>query len=406
MTDTIALKVRLRRAERGRRLAAAGLVLPLVVFLLLTFALPIADMLWRAVTDAEAAVALPRTMTALRGWDGRGLPDERAFAALAADVQDAKDAGTLPAAARRLNYDMPGFRTLLFTAARNPVPADPASARAALLALDPAWGDVERWGAIQRAAGPLTPFYVLTALDLRQTADGAIGRRPAEEAIYLDVFARSFQIAILVTVFSLALGFPVAYLLAVLPPRLGNPLMILVLLPFWTSLLVRTTAWVVLLQNQGIVNDSLIALGILQEPAQLIYNRIGVYVAMTHVLLPFMILPLYSVMRGISPSYLRAAKSLGAPPTIAFLRVYLPQCLPGIGAGSLLVFILALGYYITPALVGGAGDQMIAYFIAFYTTATINWGLASALGAVLLTASLILCAAYNKLVGFDRVGLR
>jgi putative spermidine/putrescine transport system permease protein len=168
-----------------------------------------------------------------------------------------------------------------------------------------------------------------------------------------------------------------------------------VLLPFWTSLLVRTTAWVVLLQNKGIVNDSLIALGVLQEPTQLIYNRIGVCVAMTHVLLPFMILPLYSVMRGISPSFVRAARSLGSPPTTAFLRVYLPQCLPGIGAGCLLVFVLALGYYITPALVGGAGDQMIAYFIAFYTTSTINWGLASALGVVLLVATLVLCATYN-----------
>jgi len=178
-----------------------------------------------------------------------------------------------------------------------------------------------------------------------------------------------------------------------------------VLLPFWTSLLVRTTAWVVLLQNQGIVNEVLIWLGIVQAPVQLIYNRIGVYVAMTHVLLPFMILPLYSVMRGISPNYVRAAKSLGAPPTTAFLRIYVPQCLPGIGAGCLLVFILALGYYITPALVGGAGDQMIAYFIAFYTTSTINWGLASALGAVLLAATLMLCALYNRLVGTDRLRL-
>ena len=406
MTDTTALKARLRRAERGKQLAAAGLILPLVAFLLLTFALPIAGMLWRAVADEEVAVALPRTVAALRGWDGRSLPDAQAFAGLVADTREAAADGTLPAAARRLNYDITGFRTLLFKVARDSLPSEPAAARAALLALDPDWGDVQRWGAIQRAAGPLTSFYVLTAVDLHQTADGSITHRPAEEAIYLDVFGRTFQISILVTVFCLLLGFPVAYLLAVLPPRLGNPLMILVLLPFWTSLLVRTTAWVVLLQSKGIVNDSLMALGILQEPAQLIYNRIGVYVAMTHVLLPFMILPLYGVMRGISPSYVRAAKSLGAPPTTAFLRVYLPQCLPGIGAGSLLVFILALGYYITPALVGGAGDQMIAYFIAFYTTATINWGLASALGAVLLAATLILCATYNKLIGFDRVGLR
>ncbi|HEX9791929.1 MAG TPA: ABC transporter permease [Kiloniellales bacterium] len=406
MTDTTALKARLRRAERGRQLAAAGLVLPLVIFLLLTFALPIGGMLWRAVGDEEVAVALPRTVMALKGWDGRAVPDAPVFAALAADLPEAKDAGTLPAAARRLNYDVPGFRSLLLKSARGALPQDPAGAREALLAIDPEWSDAERWGAIQRAGGPLTSFYLLTAVDLHQTADGSILRRPAQESIYLDVLGRSFQISILVTVFCLLLGFPVAYLLAVLPPRLGNPLMILVLLPFWTSLLVRTTAWVVLLQNKGIVNDSLIALGILQEPTQLIYNRIGVYVAMTHVLLPFMILPLYSVMRGISPSFVRAARSLGAPPTTAFLRVYLPQCLPGIGAGCLLVFVLALGYYITPALVGGAGDQMIAYFIAFYTTATINWGLASALGVVLLVATLMLCATYNKLVGFDRVALR
>ena len=220
------------------------------------------------------------------------------------------------------------------------------------------------------------------------------------EALRLSLVTSAAATALVVV-----LGLPVAYLLATLPPRLGNPLMILVLLPFWTSLLVRTTAWVVLLQNQGIVNEVLIWLGIVQAPVQLIYNRIGVYVAMTHVLLPFMILPLYSVMRGISPNYVRAAKSLGAPPTTAFLRIYVPQCLPGIGAGCLLVFILALGYYITPALVGGAGDQMIAYFIAFYTTSTINWGLASALGAVLLAATLMLCALYNRLVGTDRLRL-
>ena len=160
--------------------------------------------------------------------------------------------------------------------------------------------------------------------------------------------------------------------------------MILVLLPFWTSLLVRTCAWIVLLQSKGVVNDSLLWLGIIDEPLPLIYNRFGVCVAMTHILLPFMILPLYSVMKAISPAYMRAAASLGAPPLTAFLRVYLPQTLPGIGAGCLLVFILALGYYITPALVGGAADQMISYFIALYTTETVNWGMASALGAMLL----------------------
>jgi putative spermidine/putrescine transport system permease protein len=399
------LKARLKRAERRRQLAAVGLVLPLLLFLLLTFALPIGGMLWRAVADPEIGQILPRTVAALRGWDGRALPGEAAYRALLADLKDAKEAETLPTAVRRLNYDVGGYRTLLFKTARNLPEGPVADPKATLLAIDPAWGDVEHWGAIARASGPLTSFYLLTAVDLRQKADGTIVRRPADEAIYLDVFGRTFQISIGVTVLCLLLGFPVAYLLATLPPRIGNPLMILVLLPFWTSLLVRTTAWVVLLQNKGIINDLLIRLGILDQPVQLIYNRIGVYVAMTHVLLPFMILPLYSVMRSISPSYVRAAKSLGAPPTVAFVRIYLPQCLPGLGAGCLLVFILALGYYITPALIGGAGDQMIAYFIAFYTTATINWGLASALGAALLTATLVLYAVYSRLVGIDRLRL-
>jgi putative spermidine/putrescine transport system permease protein len=176
-------------------------------------------------------------------------------------------------------------------------------------------------------------------------------------------------------------------------------------LPFWTSLLVRTAAWIVLLQNQGLVNRALIGLGLVDQPLQLIFNRVGVVVAMTHVLLPFMVLPLYSVMKGISPTHMRAAASLGARPATAFRRVYLPQTVPGIGAGCLLVFILALGYYITPALVGGASDQMIAWFVAFNTTQTANWGLGSALGVALLAATLALFAVYNRLIGLDRMKL-
>ena len=177
------------------------------------------------------------------------------------------------------------------------------------------------------------------------------------------------------------------------------------LLPFWTSLLVRTGAWVVLLQREGVVNDVLIALGLISEPLQLVYNRFGVYVAMTHILLPFMVLPLYSVMRGIPPQYMRAAASLGARPLRAFLRVYLPQTVPGIGAGCLLVFILAIGYYITPALIGGINDQMVSYFVAFFTNQTVNWGMASALGTVLLIVTLLLFALYARLVGIDRLRL-
>jgi putative spermidine/putrescine transport system permease protein len=181
--------------------------------------------------------------------------------------------------------------------------------------------------------------------------------------------------------------------------------MILVLLPLWTSLLVRTVAWIVLLQDQGIVNQILVALGLIDHPVRLIFNRTGVVIAMTHVLLPFMILPIIATMKSIPPTYVRAAISLGAHPAVAFWKVYLPQTLPGVAAGTLLVFIMALGYYVTPTLVGGPRDQMLAYFIAFYTTQSSNWGLAAALGVLLLVATGILYFAYSRLAGLNQVRL-
>lgn len=402
---TASLKTGLRRAERVRQGRALALVLPLLLFLLLTFALPLAGMLWRAVADPEVPAVLPRTVAALRAWDGRDLPPEAAYRALLEDLHAARQAGTVAIAARRLNYDVSGYRSLLANTARRLPPADVVSAKAALIEANAAWADREHWAAIRRAAGPVTDFYLLAAVDYRRDADGRLARVAADQAIYGQVFLRTLGINLLVTLVCLVMAFPVAYLLATLPPRLANPLLILVLLPFWTSLLVRTAAWVVLLQNQGIVNGALIGIGLIDQPVQMIFNRFGVLVAMVHVLLPFMILPLYSVMKGISPVYMRAALSLGAPPMVAFLRVYLPQCLPGIGAGALLVFILAVGFYITPALVGGAADQMMAYFIAFHTTTTANWGMASALGAALLAGTLALYAAYARLVGAERLRL-
>ncbi|WP_041748101.1 ABC transporter permease [Bradyrhizobium cosmicum] len=400
----VSLKRQLRRAERRRQLKALALVAPLLLFLLFTFAGPIAGMLWRAVDDREVRQVLPQTIAALADWNGRDLPDEKAYAALASDIMAARAAGTLAIAAKRLNYVTNGFRTILTGTARN-LKAVPelGTARETLGRINPAWRERTTWTTIKDASGPVTGFYLLAALDLTRNVDGAIVSASPDQAIYRDVFARTFLISLSVTALCLILGFPVAYLLATLPPGRSNLLMIFVLLPFWTSLLVRTCAWIVLLQSQGVVNDSLHWLGIIDQPLRLIYNRFGVCVAMTHVLLPFMILPLYSSMKAISPAYMRAAASLGAPPVTAFLRIYLPQTLPGIGAGSLLVFILALGYYITPALVGGAADQTISYFIALYTTETANWGLASALGAVLLLATLLLALVYGKLVQGQQV---
>lgn len=393
------LKARLRRSGRARRLGALALVAPLLLFVLLTFAVPIAGMLWKSIDDRDVARIMPRTVAELAAWTGDGLPADAAFRALAADLGEARQQGTLATAARRLNYDINGFRTLMFSSARRLPAADATDIKARFIALDARWGEAESWAAIKRASGPLTSFYLLAALDLHRDAAGEVVAVAADHAIYRDVLARTFRISLTVTLLCLALGFPVAYVLTVEPPRRANLLMILVLLPFWTSLLVRTSAWVVLLQSEGVVNRLMIWLGVIDEPLRLIYNAVGVHVAMTHVLLPFMILPLYSTMKAIPPTYMRAAASLGAPPGSAFLRVYLPQCLPGIGAGCLLVFILAIGYYITPALVGGAADQMISYFIAFYVSDSVNWGMASALGAVLLAATLLLYGVYSRLVG-------
>lgn len=394
------LKQQLRRAERTRQWRAFALIAPLLAYLLFTFLIPIAGMLWRSVEDRDVGSVLPRTLAALQTWNGHDLPPEPAFAALAADLMEARAAGTVAVAAKRLNYDINGFRSIVMSTARQmKTPPEAGQARDTLIALHPAWGERASWAAIRRAEGPVSDFFLLAALDRHRDADGRIVRAAEETAIYLDVLGRTFAVSLGVTALCLLLGFPVAYLLATVSTATGNLLMILVLLPFWTSLLVRTAAWIVLLQNEGIINSGLLHLGLIEEPIRLIFNRTGVFIAMTHVLLPFMILPLYSVMKAIPPTYMRAAASLGAPPHTAFLRVYFPQTLPGVGAGALLVFILAIGYYITPALVGGAGDQMISYFIAFHTSDTANWGMASALGAVLLAATLMLAGVYARLVG-------
>jgi putative spermidine/putrescine transport system permease protein len=389
----------LRAGERRRLLRALALIVPLLAFLIVNFAWPIGVVLIRSVKDYDLPAAFPRTAAAIGAWNGSGLPNADVAATFVDELGRAKENNTMSGVANRLNYDVNGFRTLLFSTARRLPFAGSGNALDQLIAVDPRWGDPQYWGAIKHAARPFTSFYLLAALDRRMTAQGEIVRTAPEQRVFVDVFARTLWIGLAVTALCLALGFPLAYLLANVDTRIGNLLMILVLLPFWTSVLVRTTGWAVLLQREGFVNYVLRSIGLIAEPIQMIYNRTGVYVAMTHVLLPFMVLPLYGVMKGIAPTTMRAALSLGAPPAVAFRRVYLPQCMPGISAGSLLVFILALGYYVTPALVGGADDQMVSYFIAFYTNETLNWGMAGALGVILLAVTLLLYALYNRLSG-------
>ena len=400
------LKQRLARAERLNRWKAQALIAPLVLFLVLVFLVPIVALLYKSVSNPEVVQGLPRTVAAIQGWDGQGLPDESVYRAVSEDLVAARKNQSLGDLSKRLNMELAGYRSLLAKTARAlPFKAVPASYQSALLGMDERWGDPAYWQAIRRNSSTLTPYYLLAALDHRIDDQGEMAPATPDQAIYLDIFARTFWMGLVITVICLLLAYPLAYLLANLPTRQSNLLMILVLLPFWTSILVRVAAWIVLLQSGGLINGALMAMGVIDEPLALVFNRVGVYISMVHILLPFMILPIYSVMKGISPTYMRAAISLGCHPFSSFWRVYFPQTYAGVGAGCLLVFILAIGYYITPALLGSPNDQMVSYFVAFYTNTSINWGMATALGGLLLLATVILYLVYSWLVGASRLRL-
>jgi putative spermidine/putrescine transport system permease protein len=398
--DARALQQQLARAERRRKLRAFSLTLPLLIFLLLTFLVPIGALLTRAVENPEVANALPRTVAALDGWNREGVPPVPAFAALAADLGALPDRADAGALARRLNSEAPGARSLVMGTYRALPLADaatPEDVKARLLETDARWGEPVFWQAIAKNGSRWTPDYLLASVDLRRDGAGDVERMPEDQRVFGRILVRTFEISAVVTLFALLLGYPLAYWLTTLPARQANLLMILVLVPFWTSILVRVAAWIVLLQSEGLVNHALIGVGVIDKPLALLFNRTGVIVSMVHILLPFMILPLYSVMKSVPPSYLRAAVSLGSAPLAAFFKVYVPQTFPGVGAGSLLVFILSIGYYVTPALLGGADDQMLSYYIAQYTNVDINWGMACALGAVLLAATLLLYGVYRRM---------
>jgi putative spermidine/putrescine transport system permease protein len=399
IADPLALRRQLARADRLRKWRAFSLTLPLLIFLLLTFLVPIATLLKRAVENPEVANALPRTVAALQDWKRDGVPEADAFAAITKDLAALPDSSDAGALARRLNSDTPGARSLVmntFKALPLEGATTPADIKAKLLAIDDRWGDATYWLAIAKNGARWTPDYLLTSVDLRRDAQGSVERVDPEQRVFGRILLRTFEISAVVTLFALLLGYPLAYWLSTLSARQANVLMILVLVPFWTSILVRVAAWIVLLQSEGLVNHALRDLHLISSPLALLFNRTGVVIAMTHILLPFMILPLYSVMKSVPPTYLRAAVSLGSSPLAAFFRVYVPQTYPGIGAGALLVFILSIGYYVTPALLGGADDQMLSYYIAQYTNVTVNWGMACALGALLLTATLVLYAFYRR----------
>ncbi|WP_281841149.1 ABC transporter permease [Sinisalibacter aestuarii] len=498
------LKHSLNRALRRQKMRALMLIAPLLIFILITFIAPIADMLFRSVENQIVEDTLPRTVAVLGDWDPEAddLPPPAAFAGLYRDLFIAAEEKTHTRLGSRLNYETTGISSLFRKSGRSmddvgeeivdtieatdPIWEEPATwaalaesagsalpdfsnvwadfARvvradgddpaeenpwevlhvslaedlragaaaeydgplkaelgqltqalagvapvdyvAAMEDVDEGWSDPAVWRTIRTYAPRLTSGYFLNAVDMQLTDQG-VAQQPEDQRLYLMLFQRTLIMSLTITLATILLGYPVAWLLANLPMRVSNILMILVLLPFWTSLLVRTSAWKVLLQQQGVINDLLVWIGIIADDNRLVLinNATGTIIAMTHILLPFMILPLYSVMQTIPPTYLRAAKSLGANDWTAFWRVYFPQSVPGIGAGSILVFILAIGYYITPELVGGTTGVFISNRIAYHISTSLNWGLAAALGTILLALVLLLYWVYDKLVGIDNVKL-
>lgn len=518
------LKTRLNRALRRQKIRALLLIAPLLLFIMITFVIPIGQMLMRSVENGIVADTIPRTADALARWDAEEtpIPDDGTFLALAQDMMVAVEKKTHTRLGSRLNYELTGVSSLFRKSGRAvddfgevaqeqlediaPAFADPAAwaaqfgtaewiaemaawveagdndvspppfeaiaamqaalpsttgiyadfanfvasdgddpldedvwpivyhslavelpgsdvapaalpldqvpaievedLRAGFADADEDWLDTNVWATIQTYSPAYTSGYFMTSVDLQLTPDG-VGVRDVDERIYVTLFIRTLIMSIVITFSCILLGYPVAWLLANLPMRTANVLMILVLLPFWTSLLVRTSAWKALLQNQGVINDLMVWIGMYADDNRLalINNATGTVIAMTHILLPFMILPLYSVMKTIPPSYLRAAKSLGATNWTAFWRVYFPQSVPGIGAGSILVFILAIGYYITPEIVGGTKGVFISNRIAYHISSSLNWGLAAALGSILLVLVLGLYWLYDRIVGIDNVKL-
>ncbi len=404
--DGTPLKVSIRRAMRRNKLLAFGLTLPLLLFITFSFLMPIFEMTFNSVDNRPVANTLHRSAAALQSWDGQGLPSEAVYAAMAEDLKQAAEERSIGRVATRLNYQESGMRSVMMGSARMIERHEPPW-KEALIDINAAWGEGSTWRLIKRESGAITFSYYLNAVDMTYADDGSIVAQPEWRQIYVKLFWRTAWMSILITALCLVLGFPIAYLLANLPSRHANLLMILVLLPFWTSLLVRTSSWIVMLQNEGVLNDLMVWIGVISDDGriQMVYNRIGTLVAMTQILLPFMILPLYSVMKGISPSYMRAARSLGANPLVAFWRVYVPQTLAGVGAGGILVFILAIGYYITPALVGGQSGQLISNYIAYHMQQSLNWGLAASIGTILLAGVMVLYLIYNRLVGIDKMKL-
>ncbi|MEM7069088.1 MAG: ABC transporter permease [Pseudomonadota bacterium] len=407
--DGTPLKQQLAKTTRKMRMRALLLTMPLVLFLLISFVFPIGDMLVRSFNNPAGSNVVPNFAEVIQDWDGKDYPPDETIKIFVEDLALARknrEVGkTVGNLATRINYEIPGSRSLFTKTARKAGKITEGPYLDALIAIDKKWENKNVWVTLKRATRDYTLAFYLAATDRKYDENQNIIRADELYQIYLPILWKTIWLSALITFLCFIIAYPVSYLLSTLPLRTSNLLMILVLLPFWTSLLVRTSAWIAMLQKEGIINNMLVYLGFISDDSriQMIYNAQGTVISMVHILLPFMILPLYSVMKTIPPSYMRAAKSMGASNFYAFTRVYFPQTTPGMAAGTLLVFILAIGYYITPALVGGSDGLLISNLIADHIQKTLNWSLGAALGAILLVVVLAMYWLYNKLVGVDNL---
>ena len=396
------------RALNRRRLLAFVLVAPLLLFVVFAFFAPVVNILHRSVHNPTVLELIPDTLELLRGWNGKGTPEDAVLVSMARDLKRLAADRTSGKLAEELNRVLPGTSSMVKATARRlrRVTDEDLKANGAtlLVAINPKWSRPGLWRTVRETGRSYSTRYFLTALDLERGPTGGIQRRESAR-IYIRLYGKTLKIAVIITVLTIVLGYPLAYVISAASAKVSGILLIFVLLPFWTSLLVRTTAWIALLQSSGVVNSILMGIGITGQPLEMMYTEFATVIAMTHILLPFMVLPLYSVMSGIDRSYVRAALSLGSGPIGAFIRVYFPMTLPGLSAGAVLVFIVSVGYYITPALVGGTDGQMISNLIAFHMQQSNNWELAAALGTLLLLLVVCLYWVYDRLVGAQNIKL-
>ena len=407
-TDGIPLKESLKKSERKNKIRAILLVAPLLIFIFFTFVIPIGSMLTRSTDDSYINKIFPKTFKVYQKWDRQGLPPEEVYAAMFLEVKNASGF-EIGKASTRMNYAKSGWKSMIKKSKRKfkKIGEDEAPFKEKMIKVDKKWGNPEYWLALGVMVDPTTYEYYLNSFDKKYDSEKNIIDQPEERRIYVKTWIKTFKVSILVTLFCLILGYPISYLLATLPLKYSNLLMICVLLPFWTSLLVRIVVWMVILQQKGVFNNLMVISGLIADENrwQMMYNQTGTIIVMTQILLPFMVLPLYSVMKTISPNYMRAALNLGASPLHAFWKIYMPNSVPGISAGGMLVFVIAIGYFITPELVGGKDGQMIGNWIGYHLKTTLNWGLSAALGGILLIIMTVLYWIYNKLVGIENIKL-